>query len=78
MRRVGVLSIALLVLVGAGCADVAGGGGYDDGGGGGYEDRSGGGDLDCDDISGTTLIQDSDPHGLDRDGDGVGCEPYTP
>lgn len=31
-------------------------------------------DLDCSDISGTVRIFGSDPHGFDRDGDGVGCE----
>jgi hypothetical protein len=39
-------------------------------------DRSGGGggDLDCADIGHEVRIRGSDPHGLDRDGDGIGCE----
>lgn len=41
-------------------------------GGGG---SSGGGDLDCDDFSGAVDIGGGpDPHGLDADNDGVGCE----
>ncbi len=31
-------------------------------------------DLDCDDVSGPVAVGPSDPHGLDGDGDGVGCE----
>jgi len=34
------------------------------------EDR----DLDCDDITGTTVVGDDDPNDLDNDGDGIGCE----
>ncbi len=36
-------------------------------------DRSSG-DLDCSDVSGPISVGSSDPHGLDGDGDGVGCE----
>lgn len=31
-------------------------------------------DVDCGDVSGPIQVTGSDPHGLDRDGDGVGCE----
>jgi hypothetical protein len=31
-------------------------------------------DLDCPDVSGPISVTGSDPHGLDADGDGVGCE----
>lgn len=31
-------------------------------------------DLDCSDFSGPVKVSGSDPHGLDRDGDGIGCE----
>ena len=31
-------------------------------------------DLDCADIGGSVKVSGSDPHGLDRDGDGIGCE----
>jgi hypothetical protein len=31
-------------------------------------------DLDCADIGGTVYVGDYDPHGLDRDNDGWGCE----
>jgi hypothetical protein len=31
-------------------------------------------DLDCSDLSGPYAVTGSDPHGLDRDGDGEGCE----
>ncbi len=35
-------------------------------------------DLNCDDIGfGVRVIGPEDPHGLDRDGDGVGCESYS-
>ncbi len=33
-----------------------------------------GGDLDCADIGHPVAVSGPDPHGLDRDGDGVGCE----
>ncbi len=41
-----------------------------------YEDDSsyGSGDLDCADIGRSVAISGSDPHGLDADGDGIGCE----
>lgn len=32
------------------------------------------GGLDCADISGSVIVGASDPHDLDRDGDGIGCE----
>jgi hypothetical protein len=31
-------------------------------------------DLDCADIGQPVRVEGSDPHGLDRDGDGAGCE----
>jgi hypothetical protein len=31
-------------------------------------------DLDCSDFSGPVYVSPGDPHGLDADGDGVGCE----
>lgn len=31
-------------------------------------------DLDCPDLGGPYSVSGSDPHGLDRDGDGTGCE----
>jgi hypothetical protein len=31
-------------------------------------------DLDCADAGGPVEIYGSDPNGLDRDGDGIGCE----
>lgn len=31
-------------------------------------------DLDCADLSGTVQVLKDDPYGLDRDGDGIGCE----
>ncbi|WP_234440427.1 hypothetical protein [Streptomyces rimosus] len=37
---------------------------------------SSGGDIDCSDLHGPTLVGPSDPHHLDRDGDGLGCEPH--
>ncbi len=33
-------------------------------------------DLNCADIGQQVEVTGSDPHGLDRDGDGVGCESY--
>ncbi|MFH8406439.1 hypothetical protein ACH4FX_16860 [Streptomyces sp. NPDC018019] len=33
-------------------------------------------DLDCSDLDGPTHVGPSDPHRLDRDGDGTGCEPH--
>lgn len=31
-------------------------------------------DVDCSDVGESVLVLGSDPHGLDRDDDGVGCE----
>ncbi|WP_258049533.1 excalibur calcium-binding domain-containing protein [Streptomyces finlayi] len=31
-------------------------------------------DVDCEDLSGPVWVGPSDPHNLDRDGDGIGCE----
>lgn len=31
-------------------------------------------DVDCPDVGENVSVTGSDPHGLDRDGDGVGCE----
>ncbi|HET6635520.1 MAG TPA: hypothetical protein VFH77_10925 [Streptomyces sp.] len=31
-------------------------------------------DLDCSDLSGPVWVGGSDPHDLDRDGDGIGCD----
>ncbi|WP_328769439.1 thermonuclease family protein [Streptomyces sp. NBC_00286] len=31
-------------------------------------------DVDCSDLSGPVWVGDSDPHRLDRDGDGIGCD----
>jgi hypothetical protein len=31
-------------------------------------------DIDCGDLSSSVQVVGSDPHGLDRDGDGFGCE----
>jgi hypothetical protein len=39
-----------------------------------YGGSSYSGDLDCSDFSGPVAVNGADPHGLDRDGDGVGCE----
>lgn len=64
-----------------------GGGGFAFGGGG---SGAGGGcaagydpcvppyppDVDCSDVDGPIKVTGSDPHGLDADGDGIGCEPY--
>lgn len=33
-------------------------------------------DLDCPDVGRLVRVTGSDPHGLDRDGDGWGCEKY--
>ncbi|MEU8523700.1 excalibur calcium-binding domain-containing protein [Streptomyces sp. NBC_01216] len=32
-------------------------------------------DVDCSDLPGPVVVGPSDPHRLDRDGDGIGCEP---
>ena len=37
---------------------------------------AGAGDLDCADIGHPVRVVGSDPHDLDREGDGVGCESY--
>ncbi|MEV5592954.1 hypothetical protein [Streptomyces sp. NPDC052496] len=37
---------------------------------------TGGPDIDCSDLDGPTAVGTDDPNHLDRDGDGVGCEPY--
>lgn len=31
-------------------------------------------DVDCADVGGPITVTGSDPHGLDADGDGIGCE----
>jgi hypothetical protein len=31
-------------------------------------------DLDCSDFGGPVVVRGNDPHGLDRDNDGIGCE----
>ena len=31
-------------------------------------------DIDCSDLDGPVAVTGSDPHGLDADGDGEGCE----
>lgn len=33
-------------------------------------------DLDCDDVQHRVWVGDNDPHALDGDGDGWGCESY--
>jgi hypothetical protein len=35
-----------------------------------------GGDVDCPDPGYSVLVDGSDPHGLDRDNDGIGCDSY--
>jgi hypothetical protein len=35
-------------------------------------------DLDCRDVGHAVRVTGPDPHGLDKDGDGVGCESYGP
>ncbi len=37
---------------------------------------TGGPDIDCSDLDGPTLVGPDDPNHLDRDGNGVGCEPH--
>jgi hypothetical protein len=40
-----------------------------------YTDRDTNGDLDCSDLPGSNYdVSGGDPYGLDRDGDGIGCE----
>lgn len=41
---------------------------------GGTGAYSASGSLNCSDFSGPVYVGSSDPHGLDHDGDGVGCE----
>jgi hypothetical protein len=53
----------------AGCAGDSSGG-YDNSGYPAYD----GTDLDCADIGHEVPVSGADPHGLDADGDGVGCE----
>lgn len=66
--QLGQLAIELTV-VGAGTTGAPTGGyGFADDG------DFGGGDLDCADVDGPVIITDDDPHGLDGDGDGIGCE----
>jgi hypothetical protein len=55
--------------------------GFDDSLGGSSEPSGGaedlpniGYDLDCSDFSGPVYVSPGDPHDLDRDGDGIGCE----
>lgn len=36
---------------------------------------AGGPDVDCSDLHGPVDVRSADPHRLDRDGDGLGCEP---
>lgn len=75
---------------GGGDSGYGGGGntGYGDGGDTGYGGGGGGGcdpnysgcvptyppDVDCDDVGQTVDVYGSDPHGLDADSDGSGCE----
>lgn len=49
---------------------------YRPGGGGGYENPAPGNDgsYDCAPGQGPVVVGGSDPGGLDRDGDGIGCE----
>ena len=66
--------VAGLLLLGPGLvvAGCAGGtpSGSDDSGYPAYD----GTDLDCSDIGREVPVTGSDPHGLDADGDGIGCE----
>jgi hypothetical protein len=58
MRKLAVFAFVAL----AGCSSASGYPAYD------------GEDLDCSDIGHPVRVDGADPHGLDRDGDGVGCE----
>ena len=69
--------------IGALVADTPRGGGGSGGGGGGGGACAPGyspcvppypPDVDCSDVDGPIYVTGSDPHGLDADGDGVGCE----
>ncbi len=64
------LASAMMLTVAAGFA-LAGCGGI--GGDSGYPAYDGT-DLDCADIGREVDVSGADPHGLDADGDGVGCE----
>jgi hypothetical protein len=55
--------------------DVGGGGGCDPNYTGCVPDV--GYDLDCADIDGPVQVLGADPHGFDRDGDGIACETYA-
>jgi hypothetical protein len=72
MRRMRLVAAATAVAI-LGCSDAAGYGNdsYTDD----YPD-AGSGDIDCDQVDGPVAVDGSDPYGLDRDGDGIGCEPY--
>ena len=39
-----------------------------------FEDKDGDGDIDCKDTGNNVKVGSDDPHDLDRDGDGIGCE----
>ncbi|WP_050502495.1 hypothetical protein [Streptomyces monomycini] len=49
-----------------------------DGGGGSPRPgpSAGGPDVDCSDLDGPTVVGTDDPNHLDRDGDGIGCDPH--
>jgi hypothetical protein len=87
MKRIIVL--AAVALLGVACGDASNptprvesgvvGGGYDSGsksGSGSSDDYPAydGSDLDCPDIGHPVRVDGADPHGLDSDGDGIGCE----
>lgn len=75
-RKMVVIGAAVAVALGAagGCSSADESPSFQPSRGGG----GAGGDIDCDQVVGTTLVGPNDPHRLDADGDGVGCEPYTP
>jgi hypothetical protein len=60
------LVVTVLVVFGAlgGCASA-----------GAYPEYDGK-DLDCADIGHSVRVSGADPHGLDADGDGIGCESW--
>jgi len=71
-----VLLVLTVALFSAGCADTSdpAAAGDDPAVERSYEET---GDLDCDEVSydeAQGLLEDGDPHGLDRDGDGEACE----
>ncbi len=39
-----------------------------------FEDKDGDGDIDCKDTGNNVEVGSDDPHDLDRDGDGIGCD----